>query len=111
MKNIALVSALSVAVLSGCASRPEGIAASHVAFQKYESLSCEQLATKMVDVRAELQKYSDMQDSKANVDAGSVFFVLIPASAFTGDHEADVAKWKGEVEAVETAQVIKKCKA
>jgi len=52
-----------------------------------------------------------MQDSKANMDAGSVFFVLILASAFTGDHEADVAKWKGVVEAVETAQVIKKCKA
>ena len=51
-----------------------------------------------------------MQNSKANMDAGTVFFVLIPASKLSGDHEADVAKWKGEVEAINTAQEKLKCK-
>ena len=37
--------------------------------------SCSQLATKMGNARGELKKYSDMQNSKANIDAGSVFFV------------------------------------
>jgi len=35
---------------------------------------------------------------------------LIPVSAFTGDYEGDVAQWKGEVQAIETAQIINKCK-
>ena len=39
-----------------------------------------------------------------------VFFVLIPASKLSGDHEGDVAKWKGEVEAINTAQEKLKCK-
>jgi hypothetical protein len=65
----------------------------------------------MADARAELQKFSALQDSKANVDAASVFFVLVPASKLTGDHAGDVAKYKGEVEAIDTAQVKKGCKA
>ena len=44
------------------------------------------------------------------MDAASVFFVLIPASSLTGDHKADVAKFKGEIEAINTAQTKLKCK-
>jgi len=64
----------------------------------------------MVDARANLQKFSDMQNSKANLDAATVFFVLIPASKLSGDSAGDVAKWKGEVEAVDTAQIRASCK-
>ena len=96
--------------ISSCASRPSSIAASYVSHEKYMDYSCTQLATKMGDARGELQKYSDMQNSKANMDAGTVFLVLIPASKLSGDHEGDVAKWKGEVEAINTAQEKLKCK-
>jgi len=65
----------------------------------------------MGDSRAELDKYSKLQDSKANLDAATVFLVLIPASKLSGDHEGDVARLKGEVEAIETAQVKGKCKS
>ncbi|MBC7917800.1 MAG: hypothetical protein H7Y28_08320 [Rhodoferax sp.] len=51
-----------------------------------------------------------MQDTKANLDAATVFLVLIPASKLSGDHAGDVAKYKGEVEAVETAQIKNGCK-
>jgi hypothetical protein len=71
---------------------------------------CLQLSTNMADARAQLAKFSSMQDSKANVDAATVFFVLIPASKLSGDHAGDVAKYKGEVEAIETAQIKKSCK-
>ena len=63
----------------------------------------------MSNARAELARYSEKQNSAANLDAGGVFFVLIPPSAFAGDSEADVAEWKGKVQAVETAQIKKKC--
>ena len=110
--KIIIITILSLFVfnLSSCANRPSSIAASYVSHEKYMDYSCTQLATKIGDARGELQKYSDMQNSKANIDAGTVFFVLIPASQLAGDHEGDVAKWKGEVEAINTAQVKLKCK-
>lgn len=104
---VALVAALS---LSACANRPESIAASYVSHEKYSHLDCTQLATKMTDSRAELAKVSEMQNSKANGDAWGVFLLGVPFSKLSGDHEGDVAKWKGEVEAIDTAQVKAKCK-
>ena len=108
--KVLLLAISTIFFISSCASRPSSISASYVSHEKYMDYSCTQLATKMGDARGELQKYSDMQDSKANVDAATVFFVLIPASKLAGDHAGDVAKWKGEVEAVNTAQLKLKCK-
>ncbi len=64
----------------------------------------------MIKSKAELDQISELQNSKANDDAWGVFLILIPVSNITGDYEGDVAKWKGEVEAVETAQIKNKCK-
>jgi hypothetical protein len=97
-------------VITGCATRPESISASYVSHEKYIANDCLQLNTNMSDARAQLTKFSAMQDSKANLDAASVFFVLIPASKLTGDSAGDVAKYKGEVEAIETAQIKNGCK-
>lgn len=103
--------ASSVIVLVGaCASRPESISASYVSHEKYMEGDCVQLATQLSDARAQLAKVSEMQNSKATGDAWTVFFILVPVSQLSGDHAGDVAKWKGEVEAVETAQIKKKCK-
>ena len=95
---------------SGCAKRPESISASHISFEKYSNKTCMELNTIMTDARFELSKISEMQNTKANGDAVGVFLVLIPISQMTGDYEGDVAKWKGEVEAIETAQIKNKCK-
>ena len=111
MNKIALALTVAAVFSAGCATRPESIRASHVSHEKYTHLDCVQLATRMGDMRAELEKYSKLQDSKANGDAVGVFLVLIPVSKLTGDHEGDVARYKGEVEAVETAQIKLKCKS
>lgn len=109
MKQITLAALVAFA-LSACASRPESIAASYVSHEKYAANDCTQLSTYLSDARSQLQKVSAMQDSKANMDAATVFFVLVPASKLSGDHAADVARMKGEVEAIETAQVKRGCK-
>ena len=106
-----LVTAALIVAATGCATRPESISASYVSHEKYTDGTCERLSTQMGDARAELAKVSEQQNSKANVDAASVFLVLIPVSKLTGDHSADVAKWKGEVEAINTAQIKNKCKS
>lgn len=109
MKKIIALVAFS-AVITGCATRPESISASYVSHEKYSGKDCTSLTLDMSNARNELTKFSSMQDSKANMDAATVFFVLIPASKLSGDHAGDVAKWKGEVEAVETALVKANCK-
>lgn len=102
-----LVLCLSAA---GCATRPESISASYVSHEKYTANSCVELSTILSDARSQLAKYSSMQDTKANLDAATVFLALVPASKLTGDHAGDVAKYKGEVEAIETAQIKNSCK-
>lgn len=110
LKRTFLLTALSSTVLiTGCANRPESIAASYTSHERYMDSDCAQLASTMSNVRAELALYSDKQNTAANTDAAGVFLILIPPSAFAGDSEAEVAKWKGRVEAVETAQIKKKC--
>jgi hypothetical protein len=111
MLRILIASTLTLVIISGCANRPEGIVAQHVAHEKYTGLNCEELVTQLVDARHKLSEFSNKQDTKANIDAGGVFLALIPVSAFTGDYEGDVAQWKGEVQAIETAQIINKCKS
>ncbi|MBT3447175.1 MAG: hypothetical protein HN441_04605 [Candidatus Thioglobus sp.] len=108
-KSILLISVIATIFVSGCANRPESIAASYVSHERYSGQSCDQLSAAMSSARAELTLYSDKQDTSANMDAGSVFLILIPQSAFAGDHEAEVAKWKGRVEAIETAQIKADC--
>ncbi len=64
----------------------------------------------MSDARAKLAKFSEMQNSKATEDAWGVFLLGVPFSKLSGDSEADVAKYKGIIEAIETAQIKNKCK-
>ena len=109
MKNLLAFFAI-VSVISACATRPESISASFVSHEKYSGKDCTSLALDMSNARSELEKFSKMQDTKANLDAATVFFVLIPASKLSGDHAGDVAKWKGEVEAVETALIKASCR-
>ena len=96
-------------MLVGCATRPDSISASYIAHEKFMNNTCSELSVLRADARTDLQTYSSKQNSKANWDAVSVWFTLIPASQLTGDVEADVAKAKGEVEAIETAQAVKDC--
>ncbi len=109
-KILKVVALTSLMLMSACASRPESIPASYVSHEKYVAGDCTRLATQMTDARAELAKVSAMQDSKATGDAWGVFLIFVPVSKLTGDHAGDVAKWKGEVEAIETAQIKNKCK-
>ena len=108
-KKIALAAAI-IAIISGCATRPESISASYISHEKCMGKDCTSLILDMSNARSELAKFSALQDSKANVDAATVFFVLIPASKLSGDHAGDVAKYKGEVEAIETALIKTNCK-
>ena len=69
------------------------------------------MITQLLEAKKQLLEFSDKQDIKANVDTGILLVTLIPVSVLSGDYESEVSRWKGEVEAVETAQMKKSCKS
>lgn len=96
-------------VLQGCANRPEAIRATHVSHERFLGQDCRALTSKLADSRRDLDRMSKMQDSKANVDAVGVFLIGVPFSKLSGDHEGEIARLKGEIEAIETAQTKSRC--
>ncbi len=96
-------------LLCGCANRPDSIRASFVSHERFISEDCDSLSLKISASKRELDRVSRMQESKANSDAVGVFLIGIPFSKLSGDHEGEIARLKGEVEAVETAQLKSKC--
>jgi hypothetical protein len=112
VKKASLVAAIIISgVLASCANRPESIRATYVPYEKYAGLNCIQLATRLADENGRLAEVSRKQDGAANADAVGVFLVGIPVSKLSGDHEADVSKAKGEVDAIGVAQIRAKCKS
>lgn len=61
------------------------------------------------EAEAALQRICDKQNSKANGDAVGVFLIGVPFSQLSGDYAGEVARCKGEVEAINTAQIVNKC--
>ena len=108
MKKLLLIMVI-LASVSGCATRPESISPSYVSHERYVGNECTVLRTKKSGAIANLVESSDLQNNDANNDALGVFLVGIPVSQLSGDHAAEVAKWKGTVDAIETAQIINNC--
>lgn len=96
-------------LLASCANRPDSIHASYVSHEKYMQFDCSELAGKMAYARTELERNSQIQNDKANVDAMGVFLLGVPFSKLTGDVEGEIARLKGEIEAIDTAQIKQKC--
>ncbi len=110
MKKSFLLLPLGALLIVSCAKRPESISASYISHERYIDISCYQLDMIKSDTRSTLKRVSKEQNTTANGDAWSVFLLGIPFSQLSGDREADVAKLKGEVEAIETAQIKNRCK-
>ncbi|MCW5237435.1 hypothetical protein [Verminephrobacter eiseniae] len=105
-----IVSLACAALTAGCATRPESIAASYISHERYTDQSCQTLSFKMLETLTELNQRSKQQDGKADADAWSVFLWGIPLSKLSsGDFEGDIARLKGEVQAIKTAQIALKC--
>ena len=103
MKTSLVLLAAAIA-FAGCANRPDTIRASFVSHEKFTGLDCVALGVRLSGSQRELLRVSKLQDEKANADAVGVFLLGVPFSKLSGDHEGEVARVKGEIEALETAQ-------
>jgi hypothetical protein len=102
--------------LAGCASSADNIAPSYVSPLAYENYDCDQLAQEAQRLSARAAIASGQQDKSRSGDAvaTTVGVVLFWPALFLldgdGPKAAEVARLKGEMEAVEAASIQKRCR-
>lgn len=104
-----------ILLLGACAQNSNEVSASYVSPITYQSFSCSQLSQEAQRVSQRVQASVVTQDQKAGQDAAATAVSLIlfwPAAFFiNGDDEnsAELARLKGEMEAIEQANIQKNC--
>jgi hypothetical protein len=108
--------AVSVSLLvAGCASRSEDVAAAYVSPTAYTSYSCRELNAEAQRVSSAAAAASGAQDSQRTKDAVATTAALVvfwPAAFFVSGNNAqtaELARLKGQMQAIEGASIQKKC--
>ena len=110
-----LAAVAATALLAGCATSPKDIAPAYVSPVLYQNLSCQQLAAEAARVAAAAAAATGAQQQQASKDATMVGVGMIlfwPAMFFVGGDKgnaAEVARLKGEMQAIEQANIQKNC--
>jgi hypothetical protein len=99
---------------TGCASTAKNVSPAYVSPLQYQHYDCEQVGQELNRVGRKVNEVSGQQDRAANKDAvamGVGLVVFWPALFFLigGDKEDELARLKGEYEALEQCAVDKKC--
>lgn len=103
------------ALLAGCASAPDQIAASYVSPAAYNGMTCQALNNEARAVNQRLVVATGQQEKAAGNDAAMTAVSLIlfwPAALFiSGDKAtaAELARLKGEAHAIQSAAVNRGC--
>ena len=101
--------------LAGCATRSQEIVSAYVSPIQYESYSCTQLREEAARVSSRAAAASGMQDQNATGDAiatGVALVVFWPAAFLVhgnGANAQEVAQLKGDMDAIEQANIQKRC--
>ena len=113
MKQYILLGLLALTV-TACASRPEDIKASYVSPLQYQDYSCRQIGKEVARVGRKLSEVSGAQDDTASSDSVAMGVGLVlfwPALFFidSDDQKEEVARLKGEFDALEQIAIEKDC--
>lgn len=114
MKKLIILCSIA-GVLGACATHPDNISAAYVSPNQYANYSCSQLREEATRVSARAMQVSGAQSSKATTDAVAtgVGVILFWPTLFLikgdGSTAAEVARLKGEMEAIEQVSVQKRC--
>ncbi|MDO9525170.1 MAG: hypothetical protein Q7J57_06450 [Gemmobacter sp.] len=102
-------------MLGGCAEKSADISASYVSPLQYQSLSCKQLQAEAQRLSGRAAQAMGAQDKKASNDATATAVGLVlfwPALFFIkggSETSAEVARLKGEMDAIEQESIRKNC--
>ena len=110
-----LIAAVAAALIGGCASSSEKIAAQYISPMQYQNYSCSQLGEEAQRFSGRVAQLSGSQDQKATNDAlitAAAIVVFWPAAFFVGGNDqttAELARLKGEFETIEKVSIQKNC--
>jgi hypothetical protein len=110
-----LVSAALAAMAVGCAKPASEITPAYVSPLQYESYTCAQLAEEAQRISARAMSVAGVQDQRATSDAvwttvGVVVFWPALFAVRGNDQNAyELARLRGEMEAIEQTSIRKKC--
>ena len=102
-------------LVSGCASRSDQVASAYVSPYTFEGLNCAQLADAAQSISYRAAAAAGAQDQKATRDAiatTAAVVVFWPAAFFVGGNDqttAELARLRGELEAIEQVAIKKRC--
>lgn len=105
----------AVSMLAACATPPKDIAPAYVSTGLYENLSCAQLRREAEGVSQRAAVAYGKQEKNRNQDAamtGVSIILFWPAAFFLkgdGADAAEVARLKGEMQAIEQVNRVKGC--
>lgn len=101
--------------LLGCSTSSDKVAATYVSPLQYQSYNCQQLGEEAQRIASRAAQAAGAQDEKVTKDAVATTAAVIifwPAAFLVGGNDqttAELARLKGELDAVEKAGVQKSC--
>jgi hypothetical protein len=99
-------------LIAGCASSSDAIKPAYVSPLQYQGLTCPQIGAEMERVSRRASEAAGVQDAKRTQDqlaTGAAIIIFWPAAFFVGGDgpsAAELARLKGEFEALEQASLI-----
>ena len=109
MKLLFVAIAISTA-LSGCAKSPDSIAPAYVSEVGFQNWNCNQLGEESAHLATALARASEQQENARTNDTVGVILIGLPVSSLSGDNIApEIARLKGETEAVRKVSNNKGC--
>ena len=116
MRQVLCCVVLFALALGGCATSSDKITASYVSPMQYENWNCRQLTEEAQRISHRAAEAAGAQDSQVTKDAVATtvgVIVFWPALFLIGGDKqtaAELARLKGEMEAIEQASIRKNCK-
>lgn len=109
-----VASAIAITFLTACASPPDKISAAYVSPLQYQSYTCDQIREEIMRVNRKLMEVSGAQKKEASKDAvamGVGLVIFWPALFFLAgdDKKEELARLKGEYDALEQSAIQKNC--
>lgn len=100
-----------ILLASACAKQADQIPAANLGPNPYLGASCNQLAETKLQLEQNLETLTAAQKNAATGDTVGVILLGLPLSSMSGnDKETDIAITKGKIQAVQSAQLKRKCK-
>lgn len=108
--RITLAAAVTVLWIAACAQTPESVQPAYESEVPYLSWTCQQLGEERERLGAALATASTQQNEARSGDTAGLLFLGLPVSSMSGANVApQIARYKGETEAVDRATIRKSC--